>query len=271
MFKIKSTLLFTIIRFYYKNFFAFKVIKQKLLYKNKLDKKYNHIIKSLKTNGFAKIPNFFTENEIESFRANIVSNLDDLDHKYKNEKSNELIWYENKSKCIKKEYGYSRLFQLKNFNPRIENFIDNKIIQNIASAYYQRDSFPYHSCAQKSMSIDGCGLDWHIDDFLPRFKALVYLQDVGIDDGPFAILKGSHKVFWKKLISIHKMYNENYNAGSIFPDDTLKKINFEEVKCTGKAGDLFLVDVCGVHRGLPIKNGHARYALFNFYSPNRLN
>ncbi len=164
---------------------------------------------------------------------------------------------------------FRRLFNLGEFNPHADIFINNPIIKKLVSAYYGRECFPYHNAAQKSLPIDNCGLDWHIDDFFPRFKALVYLYDVELKDGPFSILKKSHKVFWRKIMKIHKMHTNNYNEDSIFSPKEIADLNFEQVICSGKAGDLFLVDVCGVHRGLPIAQNHNRYALFNFYSPNR--
>lgn len=268
---IRKLFVYSLARFYYKNFFSLNIIKQKLSFKSKLDKKYKTIVKELKKNGYIKIPNFFSQVEIEKFKENIIKNLDQLDEKHIQEKTSGVILYDDNYKMIKKEYGYSRLFHLENFNSHIDLFINNPTIKEIVSEYYGRESFPYHNTAQKSLPIESCGLDWHIDDYLPRFKALVYLHDVELEDGPFSILKYSQKVFWSKLVKIHKMYTNNYNEDSIFTPDEVQRLKFDKIVCTGKAGDLFLVDVCGVHRGLPISKGHKRYALFNFYSPDRKN
>jgi ectoine hydroxylase-related dioxygenase (phytanoyl-CoA dioxygenase family) len=265
----KKLFIYSLARFYYKNFLSLKVWKQKFAFKSKLDKKYAPFVKEIKQNGYTKISNFFTHEEVLKFRENIIENLDALDEKHQIEKSNEMIMYENNNKMIKKGYGYSRVFNLKLFNKQTEKFIENPLIKEIVSAYYGRECFPYHNTAQKSLPVDNIGLDWHIDDFLPRFKALVYLHDVELENGPFSFLKFSHKVFWQKLIKIHKMYTKNYNAESIFSEEEIRKLKFEKIICSGKAGDLFLVDVCGIHRGLPISKGHKRYALFNFYSPDR--
>lgn len=266
---LKKLFIYSIARFYYKNFLSFKVLKQKFLYRSNLDIKYKPFLEELKLKGCVKIPDFFTQEEIIKFRQNVVPDLDALDEKHIKEESNEIIYYENHNKMIKKKYGYSRIFNLHLNYPELGSFLNNQKIKDLASAYYGRECFPFHNNAQKSLSIEDIGLDWHIDDFLPRFKALVYLYDVEIDDGPFSILKYSHKVFWKKLFKIHKMHTKSYSDDSIFSKEEISELNFEKIICAGKAGDLFLVDVCGIHRGLPIKKNHTRYVLFNYYSPDR--
>lgn len=111
------------------------------------------------------------------------------------------------------------------------------------------------------------GNGWHRDAFLSQFKAMVYLTDVGAENGPFEILPGSHHVS-AVMRGIKK-------AGLAHMQDRLtdKEVDgLEQVlsvsrkTITGCAGTLVLFNSSTVHRGQPIKDGE-RLALTNYYFP----
>jgi hypothetical protein len=88
---------------------------------------------------------------------------------------------------------------------------------------------------------DGFGL-FHCDYQSPRFiKFFFYLNDVGLDDGPFCYVRGSHRnkpLTWRgnnqrTLADVQKIYGP----------DAVRSL-------TAKVGDLIIADVGGFHRGL---------------------
>uniref|UniRef100_UPI0040475499 phytanoyl-CoA dioxygenase family protein n=1 Tax=Polynucleobacter sp. TaxID=2029855 RepID=UPI0040475499 len=110
----------------------------------------------------------------------------------------------------------------------------------------------------------GSGGGWHRDSpHRSQFKAILYLNDVGIDNGPFEYLMGSHaasKSF--ELLRIHQTHPNQYR----FTDEEINAaINNGEVCRTfvARAGTLLLVDTKGIHRGRPIDDG-TRYALTSY-------
>lgn len=266
---IKNTLPYTILRYLYGNHLSSKIIKQKLDFKNSLENKYKKNLEDLNQNGFTIIPNYYSSDEMSLFNQNILSELDKLDEQYHSTNSDDLTYFADNQKMVKRAHGVSRIMEIENFNPATKKFLEDPLIHQIISNYYGREAHFYHSTAQKTFPVKEVGLDWHIDDFFPRFKAMYYMKDAGPEDGPFAYLKGSHRFSWAKLKKIHKMYNENYAYGSLFTQEEVNRLPYEECRITAKAGDLILADVNGIHRGTPVKPGHLRYAVFAYYSPNR--
>jgi hypothetical protein len=76
-------------------------------------------------------------------------------------------------------------------------------------------------------------------------KAIIYLNDVELDGGPFCFVQGSH---------INKF--EGWDKKSRFSDEELQEKYGKDciTYCTAKAGDVYLAETTGFHRGLkPVK------------------
>jgi hypothetical protein len=71
-------------------------------------------------------------------------------------------------------------------------------------------------------------------------KAIIYLNDVELEGGPFCYIKGSH---------INKF--DGWNKKSRFSDEEMHKVYGKDciTYCTAKAGDVFLAETTGLHRG----------------------
>jgi hypothetical protein len=118
----------------------------------------------------------------------------------------------------------------------------------------------------------GSGGGWHRDSpTTHQFKALVYLEDTLIDNGPFQYFEGSHR----KTNVLKNLLNGIFLPGQYrFSEDQIlgyqsKNANVKLINLTATAGTLVLVDTKGIHRGMPIKNGR-RYSLFNYYWGNHI-
>ena len=113
--------------------------------------------------------------------------------------------------------------------------------------------------------LGGSGGGWHRDDAdAKQTKAILYLSDVEMENGPFQFIEGSHKPW-----DIYRMaFKYNFSFGqNRFTDQELEKVIQDQPNrlktFTGKAGTLILTDTRGLHRGMPIRKGE-RYALTNY-------
>ena len=111
----------------------------------------------------------------------------------------------------------------------------------------------------------GSGEGWHRDAFMRQFKAILYLSDVGPDNGPFQFVKDSYRP--------RQVLRDIWKGGLRYMQNRLSEPEVERILMgspdrlctyTAKAGTLILVDTSSIHRGMPIENG-TRYALTNYY------
>ncbi len=111
----------------------------------------------------------------------------------------------------------------------------------------------------------GSGLGWHRDSFDHQFKAIIYLSDVGEDNGPFQYLCGSShlshmlQTIWRDRLGYMqtRLSEEEVERIVARAPEKLRTV-------TGSAGSLVLADTSAIHRGMPIRAG-SRYALTNYY------
>ncbi|MGD9590879.1 MAG: phytanoyl-CoA dioxygenase family protein [Mycolicibacterium sp.] len=115
----------------------------------------------------------------------------------------------------------------------------------------------------------GSGEGWHRDSFFNQFKAIVYLTDVTVDNGPFEYITRSHRT--RQKFSDHAEYGIPLNSTRIDDASVGKLIAAESERhriLTAAKGTLLLVDTTGIHRGMPLIGGE-RYALTNYYLPGK--
>lgn len=141
-------------------------------------------------------------------------------------------------------------------------FFDDKLINEIAGAYVSEQAFSYRREADYKLE-PGHFLASdlpHFDDWRHRFKAFLYLTDVGEENAPFVYYKGSHEQHpWKHKYHLEFEIDGEYGRyGHFFWQEWIdieKKRNYEELVCMGKAGTLILADFRGVHKGTPLQSG----------------
>jgi len=100
------------------------------------------------------------------------------------------------------------------------------------------------------------GGGWHVDNHNPQFKALLYLSNVTINNGPFAII--SPPITSKDYTPISSEKNTRFSDK--IEIDYKNSIHY----LTGNIGDVILVNTQNIHRGTVIKQG-IRLSLTNYY------
>jgi hypothetical protein len=164
-----------------------------------------------------------------------------------------------------------RVYGANNASALIGQFAEHPVLRNIATAYNcenTRTAFTLAAKLPASVGNQGSGEGWHRDAFLRQFKAILYLTDVSPDNGPFQLVKDSHRR-WQVLRDIWagRLRYMQYRISEPEVAHILKGDQGRLLTYTAKAGTLILVDTSSIHRGMPIKEG-TRYALTNYYFPD---
>lgn len=109
------------------------------------------------------------------------------------------------------------------------------------------------------------GQGWHRDGVTQQVKAILYLSDVGPEDGPFEYVSGTD--------ALGGRLRHIWRSGAVFRQLAFDDAAVQRMEATapgsrvtacGPAGTLVLARTFGVHRGRPLVSG-ARYALTNYY------
>jgi hypothetical protein len=118
----------------------------------------------------------------------------------------------------------------------------------------------------------GSGGEWHRDSFKRELKAMLYLTDVGESDGPFSILRGSHRganiANDTTRLAIRRGRLPDISATRLKDaGDYLGKGRLDRMAVlTGGSGTLLLFDGSAIHTGSPPRpGGRARIALTTYY------
>lgn len=94
---------------------------------------------------------------------------------------------------------------------------------------------------------DAAAQRYHFDlDRLRFVKVFAYLTDVGPQQGPHVYVRGSHRS--KPAALRHDGRHGDAEVAAAFPG--------EERPITGPRGTVFLADTLGLHKGLPVVDGH---------------
>jgi len=223
--------------------------------------KYSEVICSIKKNSYCVLENILDTDLINNLRnlaiENIKSNLNGMvvrDHSREIHSEKMEIRYrtlnsdDNLDTAKKITNGISIKDPLISLPPVLK-IIENKIIQSIVTGYYE--SIPQLTFAKVRISFNNSmgpkdTQFWHSDPGSYRvLKALIYLNDVEEEGGPFEIISGSHiNKFdgWDKITRhTHQDLQKKY-------DSKLFK------KLTANVGDVIFADATAFHRGnVPIK------------------
>jgi hypothetical protein len=231
-------------------------------YKNKEPYAYNRevqdIVSQIRENSFAMIPNFYSEEECQILRDEI----DTLIEKRRAEKNLWMDPFEADHRCFAAELD----------SEVIAKFHNDPFLLSVAENYFRGKIGNSNTLAAKIVYKKGnigSGQGWHRDANHFQFKAIVYLCDVDIVNGPFQIIKGSHKlgrVLRDTVIMDAEPLKTRFSDKQVnrlidrYPDDY--KV------LTARAGTLIFADVSSIHTGMPLSEGGYRYTLFNYYYPS---
>lgn len=209
------------------------------------------LVAELELNGIAVIPNFWSAEDCAAARIEvdrIITEYPDYVHPA--------------AKADKRVYGADNASEL------VARFANDETLREVASAYNREPTVTAFTLAAymlASSGNQGSGEGWHRDAFLRQFKAIMYLTDVAPENGPFQIIRDSHR--FPQILEDMKSGDLKYmqyrigedNVAAILENDDKRLLTY-----TGSAGTLILVDTSSVHRGKPILT-ESRYALTNYY------
>ena len=216
-----------------------------------LNAEEKELFKTLMNDGVVAIPGFFSEEECDR----MVADYEAVDEKYAKYFDNDrrIFAMEKHSQAVKEIYH------------------DNPFTKKMAEAYLGDEVHIQTTMIGKIVPqegiTEGSGGSWHRDSFSRQFKAVAYLSDVDIENGPFQYIKGSHKLdmiikVLQGLKNKKKANDPRYTIEEI--EEILQMCNQEITRFTAPKGTLVLADIRGLHTGMPIQKGH-RYAIFNYY------
>jgi hypothetical protein len=104
---------------------------------------------------------------------------------------------------------------------------------------------------------------WHRDpEDLKLIKVFIYLNDVGVDNGPFCYIPKSHPFSsGAGKVPLHKGDKRilDDEMTTAFPEDSW-------VECTGPANTMIIADTVGFHRGGRVKTGTRLLLTFTYTS-----
>ncbi len=232
----------------------FYLIRQRLLHPqnfSNFSEDEKKILYEIQKNGYVVIPDFI-DNE---FCDNCIKDMD--------------LMMKNHQEVVQK-YSDLRIFGSEHFSENIMRFANNKFLKTLANHYNTietENGFTLANVIEFSEDSKklGSGGGWHRDSKNRQFKAILYLNDVTVENGAYQIIKKSHKVL--PLLDDIKTGGLDYKIVR-YSDQQINKIlnkNPERLHTlTGKAGTLIIKDCSAIHRGSPLKSG-IRYALTNYY------
>lgn len=166
-----------------------------------------------------------------------------------------------------------RLYGAERLSSAIKKFNSDPILEQVATSYNCAKSRAAFTLAAKMTFLEGnlgSGDGWHRDAFLRQFKAILYLTDVSLSNGPFQMIQNSQKInYVMRDIGAGGLEYSQYRISE-------KQVNLilgnslERLKTyAAPAGTLILVDTSTIHRGMPILDGE-RLALTNYYFPEEV-
>lgn len=220
----------------------------------KVSKQASQYLEQICEHGICIIDNFWGEEKCRQARAEVDRIIDSYPE-----------YVHPSAKADKRVYGANNVSEL------ISEFNTNPLLTEIANAYNEeptRAAFTLAARLPVEAENLGSGEGWHRDAFFRQFKAIIYLSDVGPDNGPFQMLKDSQQTL--RVLSDIKAGKLGYMQYRLDDDEVeriLKKEPERLITYTAKAGTLILVDTSTIHRGKPIEKG-IRYALTNYYFQN---
>ena len=229
---------------------------RRLIRKKYEDKKIDDLQKYLdqiRRDGYVIVPNFYTKSECHKIRALTEDVMTRNSH-------------------LIQKLSDDRLFGAEQFDSQILNFHSNKIASRLASCVNHTESLPAFTLAGRlSQANSSSGEGWHRDAFYSQFKAMVYLTDVEETNGPFEILKGSHRLGnILKDMKIAKLDFHQYRLENTHIEALINSRRYTLNPLTGPAGTLIYFDSSAIHRGRPLEQGKRVSLTTYFYEKSRI-
>lgn len=172
-----------------------------------------------------------------------------------------------------------RIVSAETDDDRIDDFLKSDLPRNVAEAFFGNVMVPAYCEAARILPIpgqQGSGGSWHRDSFFREIKAILYLSDVGEEDGPYEFFPGSERLgdviagIWRDGLKFRQNRLSDGDA-----DRQIARRRGAPVSVCGTAGTLILCNTATMHRGRPCRR-FPRYSLTSnyfesfTYTPRRL-
>lgn len=206
-----------------------------------MERNLENIVSAIENNGYFIIKNYYSIEQCN----NILNDI-------KNIPQNSINYGEGKD---------IRITTFENYSTEGKNFLNDDFLLQIGTNLLGHKVDKIKKRCQLGMlkyhSGDECsGGGWHVDNHNPQFKALLYLTNVNLNNGPFAII--SPPLTSKDYNPISK--EKNTRLPDKIQEDYKDNIHY----LTGNIGDVIVVNTQNIHRGTTIKQGE-RISLTNYY------
>ena len=217
--------------------------------------RYSSNLKDLKENGVTVIRNYFSKEDC----SNIILEMKDA-------------FIFNKNSVEITESLDHRLYKFEKYSKHAKDFLNDDYLNKLIKKYEARSEIFESTILAGNIKYmlggKGSGDGWHRDRTFYKYKyskAMIYLNDVSLNNGPFQYLEKSHKI--NNIIKI-KYLLQNSFSDKWFENDKIEYLN-QKLKLkintvTANAGDLIVFDGTGIHRGKPLNKGE-RFSLTNYY------
>jgi hypothetical protein len=204
--------------------------------------------KQLLQEGLAIIENFWSKSKCHSVIRQIDEAIEQLPSRVQRARPESLG-------------GDERLFGFELVSADAYKFLNNKNLLNLGKARTGQKQTPCFTLAGRLTAVEGearnSGGGWHKDALKPQFKALIYLTDVTLLNGPFTFIPKSNDPSTKGDLATTRFSDE-------MVDGLCKALGFSPKVICAPAGTCIIVDTSCLHRGAIIKSG-VRYSLTNYY------
>ncbi len=161
-----------------------------------------------------------------------------------------------------------RIFGAERGSSVVGRFASHEALMKACEVYLGTEAELFCTLANRIEALEGnlgSGEGWHRDSLSGQFKAIVYLNDVTEENGPFQYIRASHRLL--RMVADSRRAGcdlQNKRLGDDYVGRVLANQPDRLMTVTGSAGTLLLADTSGIHRGAPLRSG-VRYALTNYY------
>jgi hypothetical protein len=234
----------------------FELIKFKKKEAFKYSRDVQQIVKQVKEYGYCVSSNFYSPEECTFLRKEIDRIVEEREIRGQG------LW-------LGVAAADKRCFGAERDSDEILDFFNNSFALSVAENYFGGKISNSNTLAAKlnyKKGNAGSGDGWHRDAYYFQFKAIVYLSDVELKDGPFQMIEKSHR--FRNVLKDTICMNSDIDS-SRYTNRQVNKVIQEDPrrlkKFTAKAGTLIFADTSSIHAGLPLKRTGERYALTNYY------
>lgn len=216
------------------------------------------VIDKIKQEGFTTKQGFYTPEECSNLRKKI----------------DELIEDETVTTWVDDTGSDHRIYFANELHEEFDKFYSNSLIRDALAGYTgtkRPNGMVLAARIDAKEGNVGSGGGWHRDSPVThQFKAVCYLSNVTKDNGPFQIIKGSHK----KMDVLKSYFSGIFHAGQYrFSEREISNyLTYSEREISdfeAPEGTVAFADTKSIHRGKPIKEG-SRYVLFCYFWHNEI-